>query len=509
MDALLAKHLAGQAEAGGACSAAPSPAGGCIGPRAMSRLLAAARKAREVLSVNTEAAAQVTDLVPGRDFSTTVTRAQFEDLAREIVERAAKPAARVLRSYPAGIDAIELVGGASRTPLFQALLRQAVSAATGRDLPLGRHVNTDEAVALGAALRAANVTAAVKDGRAPPRAALQDISPFTLRASAGAAGSAELVRAGGAIPASRTVSIANVTRDLEITIDTLIGTAEPSPEESVAFKVRGVAEAAARAAGKRGKGRGGGRAAAAPSVDVELRLSVSRSGIAAVDKVFAHSGKSFREALEVQLQAEGSPRLEPEQLRRSKLLLKEIERAEARRAAADEWRSSLEGLLFEVQTELDESEALRTLSNSAGKQDAIENFQAPELWSQCSDNFPQEVEPLLERTSLSRAGSALEQEIRLTEQWLWEVDEAGVALKVAEFEAKAQKLRESRDQFREAKRLASQTGSEDLQSYTATDEDLYSKLEIRELREKLEAVEQRVQTLEKALQQCVSNKSGS
>uniref|UniRef100_A0A061R4B3 Heat shock 70 kDa protein 17-like n=1 Tax=Tetraselmis sp. GSL018 TaxID=582737 RepID=A0A061R4B3_9CHLO len=180
MDALLAKHLAGQAEAGGACSAAPSPAGGCIGPRAMSRLLAAARKAREVLSVNTEAAAQVTDLVPGRDFSTTVTRAQFEDLAREIVERAAKPAARVLRSYPAGIDAIELVGGASRTPLFQALLRQAVSAATGRDLPLGRHVNTDEAVALGAALRAANVTAAVKDGRAPPRAALQDISPFTL-----------------------------------------------------------------------------------------------------------------------------------------------------------------------------------------------------------------------------------------------------------------------------------------------------------------------------------------
>eukprot|EP00191_Tetraselmis_sp_GSL018_P010114 CAMPEP_0177595444 /NCGR_PEP_ID=MMETSP0419_2-20121207/10358_1 /TAXON_ID=582737 /ORGANISM="Tetraselmis sp., Strain GSL018" /LENGTH=680 /DNA_ID=CAMNT_0019086901 /DNA_START=343 /DNA_END=2386 /DNA_ORIENTATION=+ len=505
MDALLAKHLAGQAEAGGACSAAPSPAGGCIGPRAMSRLLAAARKAREVLSVNTEAAAQVTDLVPGRDFSTTVTRAQFEDLAREIVERAAKPAARVLRSYPAGIDAIELVGGASRTPLFQALLRQAVSAATGRDLPLGRHVNTDEAVALGAALRAANVTAAVKDGRAPPRAALQDISPFTL----GAAGSAELVRAGGAIPASRTVSIANVTRDLEITIDTLIGTAEPSPEESVAFKVRGVAEAAARAAGKRGKGRGGGRAAAAPSVDVELRLSVSRSGIAAVDKVFAHRGKSFREVLEVQPQAEGSPRLDPEQLRRSKLLLKEIERAEARRAAADEWRSSLEGLLFEVQTELDESEALRTLSNSAGKQDAIENFQAPELWSQCSDTFPQEDEPLLERTSLSRAGSALEQEIRLTEQWLWEVDEAGVALKVAEFEAKAQKLRESRDQFREAKRLASQTGSEDLQSYTATDEDLYSKLEIRELREKLEAVEQRVQNLENALQQCVSNKPGS
>lgn len=50
-------------------------------PRAMAKLLAAARKAKEVLSTNTEAAVHVNTLYAGQDYDTTVRTAPFPPLA--------------------------------------------------------------------------------------------------------------------------------------------------------------------------------------------------------------------------------------------------------------------------------------------------------------------------------------------------------------------------------------------------------------------------------------------
>jgi molecular chaperone DnaK (HSP70) len=56
------------------------------------------------------------------------------------------------------INAIEMLGGAQRVPAVQAKLQAHV----GADVPLGVHLNADEASALGAAFHAANISTAFK-----------------------------------------------------------------------------------------------------------------------------------------------------------------------------------------------------------------------------------------------------------------------------------------------------------------------------------------------------------
>lgn len=68
----------------------------------------------------------------------------------------------------------------------------------------GRHLNTDEAVALGAGLRAGNLTSAVKGGTALPRVGLQDVAPYAVRASiVKGSGEVEVVKLGVALPAKK------------------------------------------------------------------------------------------------------------------------------------------------------------------------------------------------------------------------------------------------------------------------------------------------------------------
>ncbi|MHB1125802.1 MAG: molecular chaperone DnaK [Bacillota bacterium] len=101
----------------------------------------------------------------------TLTRAKFEELIADLVERTVGPTRQAMSDAglgPDGIDKVILVGGSTRVPLVQA----AVKKLTGKEPHKG--VNPDECVALGAAIQAGVLSGEVKD------VLLLDVTPLSL-----------------------------------------------------------------------------------------------------------------------------------------------------------------------------------------------------------------------------------------------------------------------------------------------------------------------------------------
>ncbi|SAI71789.1 chaperone protein [Bordetella ansorpii] len=137
------------------------------------RLLVAARAAREALSSQEQARLDVT-LADGTAVAYDLSRAQFEEWARELVERTLDSARRALRDAglaPADVRGVVMVGGATRMPV----VRRAVGELFGTE-PLV-DLDPDQVVALGAALQA-NLLAG---NRAPGEDwLLLDVTPLSL-----------------------------------------------------------------------------------------------------------------------------------------------------------------------------------------------------------------------------------------------------------------------------------------------------------------------------------------
>jgi molecular chaperone DnaK len=144
---------------------------------ALQRLKEGCEKAKCELStsLNTEINLpfMTSDATGPKHLQLNLSRAKFEQLIDPLVERARQPCRRALEDadLKAGeIDDVLLVGGSTRIPLVQALVKEIF----GRDPSKG--VNPDEAVALGAAIQAAVLSGdeQVKD------ILLLDVTPLTL-----------------------------------------------------------------------------------------------------------------------------------------------------------------------------------------------------------------------------------------------------------------------------------------------------------------------------------------
>ena len=143
--------------------------------QALQRLFEAAEKAKIELS-----GVSVTDInLPfitatadgPKHLETRLTRNQFEDLCADLVGRLRTPVKRALSDAnfkPADIDEVVLVGGGSRMPMVQQLVRALI----GKEL--NQNVNPDEVVAVGAAIQAGILAGEVKD------VLLLDVTPLSL-----------------------------------------------------------------------------------------------------------------------------------------------------------------------------------------------------------------------------------------------------------------------------------------------------------------------------------------
>jgi len=144
-------------------------------PRAMAKLRQQANKVKHVLSANNEIPVFADGLYKDTGLSTHISRATFEELTHDLLERSVTPIQQALNSANltlSDIDQIELIGGGMRIPKVQEMLRSFF----GEELELGRHINSDEAMALGAAFHGANVSTAFR----VREVGMQDVNPFEI-----------------------------------------------------------------------------------------------------------------------------------------------------------------------------------------------------------------------------------------------------------------------------------------------------------------------------------------
>jgi L1 cell adhesion molecule like protein len=145
-------------------------------PKALKRLNIAAEKAKKNLSTTTTVPIEIDSLIDGIDYTTTISRAKFEQLAEGFFNKSLEPLNRVLQDAKiskSDVDEIVLVGGTTRIPKIQELLSNYFN---GKQL--NKSLNPDEAVAIGAAIQCAILT-----GQGSSRTndlLLLDVAPLSL-----------------------------------------------------------------------------------------------------------------------------------------------------------------------------------------------------------------------------------------------------------------------------------------------------------------------------------------
>jgi molecular chaperone DnaK len=143
--------------------------------QAMQRLTEAAEKAKIELSSTVQTNINLpfitADANGPKHLDVTVTRAKFEELTDDLTQRCVQPFKNALADAKldvSKIDEIVMVGGSTRMPVIQELVRKL----TGKEL--NQSVNPDEVVAIGAAIQAGVLSGEVRD------VVLLDVTPLSL-----------------------------------------------------------------------------------------------------------------------------------------------------------------------------------------------------------------------------------------------------------------------------------------------------------------------------------------
>ncbi|CAG7836274.1 unnamed protein product [Allacma fusca] len=127
--------------------------------RAMAKLFKEAGRVKQVLSANTDHYAQVENLLEEKDYRVQVSREQLEKLNEDLFDRVCKPVEDALNAAGLTIDVIDqviLVGAGTRVPKVQETL------INNYKRELGKSLNTDEAAAMGAVYKAADLSTGFK-----------------------------------------------------------------------------------------------------------------------------------------------------------------------------------------------------------------------------------------------------------------------------------------------------------------------------------------------------------
>ena len=144
-------------------------------PMALQRLKEAAEKAKMELSTVVETEINLpfvtADASGPKHLQKKLTRARFEQLVEPLLQRTVEPVKRALRDAgldPSQIDEVVLVGGSTRVPRVQEIVKELF----GKEPHRG--VNPDEVVAIGASVQAGVLAGEVKD------LLLLDVTPLSL-----------------------------------------------------------------------------------------------------------------------------------------------------------------------------------------------------------------------------------------------------------------------------------------------------------------------------------------
>jgi molecular chaperone DnaK len=185
-------------------------------PQALQRLTEAAERAKIELSSRLETTVNLpfitADQTGPKHLEMTVTRARFEQLTNDLTERLREPFMSALKDAgqtPQGINEVVLVGGSTRMPVVQQLVKDL----TGKDPHKG--VNPDEVVAIGAAIQAGVLKGEVKD------ILLLDVTPLSLGVLTLGDVTDRIIERNTTIPTSRT-KVYSTASDGQTTVEIVV-----------------------------------------------------------------------------------------------------------------------------------------------------------------------------------------------------------------------------------------------------------------------------------------------
>ena len=172
--------------------------------RAMAKLKRECEKAKRVLSTEHQAKIEIENIIEGESINEILTRARFDEINMELFRKTIEPITQVLEDANVlkhEVDEIVLVGGSTRIPKVQQLVREYFNGKS-----LCKSINPDEAVAYGAAIEGGMLNNEVNF-------LLHNINPLTLGIETVGGLMKEIIPRNTAIPCKKTRTFSNAEDD--------------------------------------------------------------------------------------------------------------------------------------------------------------------------------------------------------------------------------------------------------------------------------------------------------